>query len=26
VVLASVAMVRWLRRAPSHTSPQGEAA
>jgi len=26
VVLASVAMVRWLRRAPSHASPQGEAA
>jgi uncharacterized membrane protein len=26
VVLASVAMVRWLRRAPSHAGPQGEAA
>jgi uncharacterized membrane protein len=26
VVLASVAMVRWLRRVPSHASPQGEAA
>jgi uncharacterized membrane protein len=26
VVAASVAMVRWLRRAPSHASPQGKAA